>query len=81
MDMAEVKQIAQFLLDCEGVVHEQDGAENIPLYLNRLYQRIRRVRDAAPNRSDRDVRFDLALAMRKARRLRRQIEERLGVRN
>jgi hypothetical protein len=81
MDQAEVKQIAQFLLDCERAVHEQDGTENMRPYLHHLYQVMQRIRDAAPKKSDRDTRFALALAMRKALRLRRHIEERLGARN
>ncbi len=81
MDWAEARQIAVFLLDCEKALYDQGRPQGLALYLDSLCQIVDRIKDAAPDRADRDVRFALALAMKKARRLRQKMEDRLGMRN
>jgi hypothetical protein len=81
MDKTEVQQIAGFLLECQEALYEWDGTGTMALYLHRLYEVIHEIENARPDRSARDVRFALVLAAKKARRLRRQIEKRLRVRN
>ncbi len=81
MDRTDVGRIATFLLDCEKALYRWDGTESMTVYLGQLYQAIHRMRGAIPDKTNRDMRFCLAIAMRKALRLRRKIEERLGIRN
>ncbi len=81
MDRTEIKQIARFLLDCQEAVYEWNSTDMMTLYLHRLYEVSQQIRAAVPDRNERDVRFARAVAAKKARRLRRKIEERLGVRN
>jgi hypothetical protein len=47
-------------------------------HLDWLYETGDRFKRASADRNDRDARFALALAAKQARRLRRQIKERLG---
>jgi len=81
MNRAEVKQTLDFLLECHEALREEDGTEAMMLCLHRLYQVIRRLTSAVPETSDKDLRFLLRTMAKKARKLRRQIEGRLGVRN
>jgi hypothetical protein len=81
MDKAEVEQIAVFLAKCHRVVRGWESTDTMSLYLYQLYKVIHRMQSATADRTDRDTRSALALAANQARRLRRQIEERLGIRN
>jgi hypothetical protein len=81
MGKVEVQQIAGFLVECQEALYEWDSADRMTLYLHRLYEVSQQIRAAVPDRNDWDVRFALVLAARKTRRLRQEIERRLGVRN
>jgi hypothetical protein len=81
MDKSAVRLVARFLSDCYQVPQEQDGREAMLLYLHRLYDISRRLAIMAPVTNDRDLEFVLRMMGKKAQTLRRQIEERLGVRN
>jgi hypothetical protein len=81
MDESEVKEIANFLLDCEQALWEQDGTDTMLLYLHRLYDVSRRLATVAALTNDRDLEFTLRTMGKKAQTLRRQLEEQLAVRN
>ncbi len=81
MNDVEVIQIAGLLLNCTQTLHEEGDVQELLFHLNRLGQVIPRMMGAAPCRSNRAERFTLAMLMKMARRRRRQLEERLGVRN
>ncbi len=76
-----MKAIAGLLMECEESLYEQDGDETMMLHLNRLYEVIPRLKTARPTTRDQCLRFMLGLMAKKARTLRRAIEEQLGVRN
>ncbi len=81
MNSREIRQIANILLECEMAIWDEDGAEAMLLHLHRLYEVRQRLAAVAPVASDKTQRFMLQLMGKKARSLRRKIEERLGVRN
>jgi hypothetical protein len=81
MNDAEATQIAGLLLDCTQTLHEEGDIRELLFYLDRLWQVIPRMIGASPCRSNRAERFTLTLLMKMARRRRRHLEERLGVRN
>jgi hypothetical protein len=81
MDESEVKEIASFLLDCQQVLREQDGTETMLLHLHRLYDVSRRLVTVAALTDNENLEFTMRLMCKKAQTLRRQVEERLGVRN
>ncbi len=81
MNDAEVLHIAGLLRNCTQTLHEEGDIQELLFYLNRLWQVVPRMMGTSPCRSNRAERFTLALLMTMARRRRRQLEERLGVRN
>jgi hypothetical protein len=81
MDESEVRQIADFLLDCEQALWRQHGTETMLLYLHRLYDVSRRLATVAALTDDENLESALRMMSKKAQTLRRQVEERLGVRN
>jgi hypothetical protein len=60
---------------------EQDGTETMLLYLHRLYDVSRRLATVAALTDDENLEFTVRTMGKKAQTLRRQIEERLAVRN
>jgi hypothetical protein len=81
MDGGEIKQIADFVLDCQQALWEQDGTETMLLYLHRLYDVSRRLATVAALTDDENLEFTMRMMSKKAQTLRRQMEERLAVRN
>ncbi len=81
MNSHEIRQIANILLECETAIWDEGGTDAMMLHLHRLYEVRQWVATEAPLTSDKVQRFMLRLMHKKTRTLRRQIEERLGVRN
>ncbi len=81
MDRREIKQIADLLLKSQKAVWRHAGDETMMFCLHRLYEVSRRLAAVVPITSDKGQRFVLRLMGKKARSLRRKIEERLAVRN
>jgi len=81
MDKAEIKQIADFLIEVREDLCESDGDAALRLHLTELYGIIRRLMDATVATQDQDLKILLAGLEYEARLRKREIEERLGVRN
>jgi len=81
MDKAEIKQIADFLIDVREALCEGDGDGALRLYLTELYRVIQRLMDATFATQDPELKILLASLEYEARLRKQEIEERLGVRN
>jgi hypothetical protein len=81
MDKAEVKQIADFLIEVREDTCEGEGKAALRLYLTELYRVVQRPMDATFATQDPDLKILLAGLEQEARRRKLEIELRLGVRN
>ena len=81
MNKAEVKQIADFLIEVREGLCEGDGDAALRLYLTELYRVIQRLLDATFAARDQELKILLAGLEYEARLRKQEIEGRLGVRN
>ena len=81
MDKAEVKQIADFLIEVREDLYEGDGDAALRLNLTELHRVIRRLMDATFATQDQELKVLLAGLEYEARMRKQEIEGRLGVRN
>jgi hypothetical protein len=81
MDGHEIKQVADFLLDGEPALWGQDGTDTMLLYLHPLYDVPRRLVTVAALTDGENLESTLRTMGKKAQTPRRQVEERLAVRN
>ena len=80
MDKPEIEQIASLLNDVQEDLCEGDS-DGLHLHLTELYRLIQRLMEATFATEDEGVKVVLANLERMARQYKREIEERLGVRN
>jgi len=81
MDKAEVKQIADFLIEVREDLYEGERDTALRLNLTELYRVIQRLMDATFAAQDQDLKLLLASLEYKARLRGQEIQGRLGVRN
>ncbi len=81
MDKAEVKQIADFLVEVREGICEGEGETALRLHLAELYRVIRRLMGATGTTQDQALKVLLAELEYEAPLRKQEIEERLGVRN
>ncbi len=81
MDKAEVKQIADFLVEIDEGLWEHAGAIATHLHLTELYRVTQSLMDAMFVTVDQDLKVVLAGLEDEARLRKQEIEGRLGVRN
>jgi hypothetical protein len=81
MDKAEVKQIADFLIEVREDICEGEGEAAMRLHLTELYRVIQRLMDATFATQDQGLKVLLATLEKRAREYKQEIEGRLGARN
>ncbi len=81
MDRAEVKQIADFLIEVRAGIFEGDAETAMRLHLAELYRVIQRLMDATFAAQDQELKVLLAGLEYEARLRKQEIEGRLGTRN
>jgi len=81
MDKAEVKQIADFLIEVHEDLCEGEGEAAMRLHMTELYQVIQRLMDETFKARDQELKVLLAGLEYEARLRKQEIEGRLAIRN